>query len=61
MLCVKKQKRHGEPIYFFSLLSMQIIVFSIMITILYILLKRDQKKTDLDKERSRGPERWLSC
>lgn len=37
---------------FFSTVSIEIIIFSVMVVILYILSKEDQNKTDLDKERA---------
>lgn len=38
------------PYNFAILINIEIIIFSIIITILYILFRRDQNKTDLEKE-----------
>lgn len=35
---------------FISIISIEIIIFSVIIAILYILFKEDQNKADLDKE-----------
>jgi hypothetical protein len=40
------------PCNFAILISIEIIFFSVMISTLSILLKRDLKKADLDKERT---------
>lgn len=40
---------------YFAIFSIEIIIFSIMITILYLLFQRIFKKTGLDKEKN---EKW---
>ena len=46
---------HGTLYNFVPIISMQVIICSLKIVVVYILFKNYQNKTDLDKERT---ERW---